>query len=294
MSFDGGYLRTRRALLGGAIAGVAALVANGVGRPAAVEAATDDQAVHKGVVNLTGAITTVSNNTGSALKGVANTSSQNKAGVIGVSSSPHASGIFGQGVFGVSGFGSGATGAGTIGSSSKPGGSGAQGINQSTTGEGVGVKGESKSGGDIGVLGIATASTGSNRRGVVGRGIEGEVTNPDGLAVNGDVSGLGASAVGGNFIGGGPNHSVALKAEGPIKFPSSSGIATIASGQTNVNVTSVHCPAGSKILATLMELPGISNPARLWLAARLNDTSFELLLTAAPDNSVKVAWFIIN
>ena len=100
--------------------------------------------------------------------------------------------------------------------------------------------------------------------------------------------------MGGNFIGGGTNHSVALKADGPIKFPSSSGIATIPSGQTNVNVTGVHVPAGSKILATLMELPGIGNPARLFLATRLSDTSFELLLTAAPDNSVKVAWLVIN
>ncbi len=43
-----------------------------------------------------------------------------------------------------------------------------------------------------------------------------------------------------------------------------------------------------------MELPGVGNPATLLLAARLNDTSFELLMTGAPDNSVKVAWFVIN
>jgi hypothetical protein len=316
MAVEGGDLRTRRAVLSGAIGAVAGFLVNAVGRPAPVEATTDSQAVHKGVVNATGALTTVSNSSGAAIKGVANTSASNMAGVIGVSSSPHASGIFGQGVFGVSGFGSGTTGAGTIGSSSKPGGFGAQGINQSTTGDAVGVKGESKSGNGIGVLGVSNAATGSNRRGVVGRGadvgvsgdgikvgvlglgesvgIEGVVTNLDGIAVHGDVSDLGPSAMGGNFIGGGSNHAAALVADGPIRFPSSSGIATIPSGQTNVNVTGVHVPAGSKILATLMELPGIGNNARLFLATRLSDTSFELLLTAAPDNSVKVAWLVIN
>jgi hypothetical protein len=316
MAVDGADLRTRRAVIGGALGAVAAFAAGAIARPSPVEATTDSQAVHKGVVNSTSAITTISNSSGSAIKGVANTSSQNKAGVIGVSSSPHASGIFGQGVFGVSGFGSGTTGAGTIGSSSMPGGAGAQGINQSTSGEAAGVKGESKSSAGIGVLGTASSATGSNRRGVVGRGaeagvvgdggdvgvlglgeavgIEGDVTNPDGVAVAGDVSGLGPSAVGGSFIGGGANHSLALRADGPVRFPASSGIATIPSGQTNVNVTGVYVPVGSKILATLMELPGIGNHATLQIAARLNDTSFELLLTGAPDNSVKVAWFVIN
>ena len=115
------------------------------------------------------------------------------------------------------------------------------------SGQDIGVSGD---GGDVGVLGLGSSV-----------GVEGVVTNLDGIAITGDVSDLGATAVGGHFIGGGPNHALALKADGPIRFPASSGIATIPSGQTNVNVTGVYCPAGTKILATLMDLPGVGNPA---------------------------------
>jgi hypothetical protein len=141
---------------------------------------------------------------------------------------------------------------------------------------------------DVGWVDVDAVDTDSRRP----RGAQ--LVGDRGIAVHGDVSDLGASAMGGNFIGGGPNHAAALVANGPIRFPSSSGIATIPSGQTNVNVTGVHVPVGSKILATLMELPGVGNNARLFLATRLDDTSFELLLTAVPNNSVKVAWLIIN
>jgi hypothetical protein len=305
--------RSRRALLTAGIGALGALAATAIGRPDPVAADTDTSAVHKGVNNPTSAETRITSSGGIALKGVVNTGTANLAGVAGVSNSPHASGVFGQGVFGVSGFGTGTTGAGVIGSSSKPAGFGVEGINQSTTGNAVGVQGISKSPSGTGVIGRAISGNGgtgvqgiSNGIGVEGSGtnvgvralsdavgFEAQVSNADGVGFQADVSLLGASAVAAEFTGGGANDAIALRARGPVAFPTASGIATIQSGHFNV-VVNTRVPANARILAVLNDLPGIPNNAVVQCAVRLNASQFQIQLTHAPDNNVSVAWFVIG
>jgi hypothetical protein len=43
----------------------------------------------------------------------------------------------------------------------------------------------------------------------------------------------------------------------------------------------------------MQEVPGIANDATVQVCARLNDSSFEILLTGAPDEAVTVAWLIV-
>lgn len=306
---------TRRAILGGAAGAVAGLASRLLGAPGTADAEGDPAAVHKGVNNPTSAVTTITNSSGAAIQGFAATSSPNQAGVIGRSNSPHAAGVFGRGVFGVSGFGTGTTGAGVVGSSSKPRGAGVLGLNQSTGGDASGVRGESKSGSGIGVEGRAAAASGVARRGVLGFGkdagvvgespksgmqafggtvgIEAFASENTGVAVRGDMSDGGPAAIAGHFIGGGPNRAIALKTQGPIQFGGSTGVVTIPAGETNRNVTGVFCPPGSKIFATMQDFPGLTNNATVQLCARLDNNSFEVLLTRAPAEAVRVAWLIV-
>lgn len=235
--------------------------------------------------------------------------------MIGISNSPHASGVFGRGVFGVSGFGLGSTGAGVVGSSSKPGGFGLLGLNQSASGEAVGVSGQSKGESGIGVEGRATGASGTARRGVLGFGKDagvvgespkaavqafgGEVgvdafaSDSTGVAVRGDVREGGPFAIAGRFIGGGSGHAIALQTQGPIEFNGSTGLLTIPASETNANVTGVYCPFGSKIFATLQTQPGIVNHETVQTCFRINDTSFEVLLTGRTTDSVTVAWLVV-
>lgn len=305
---------TRRAVLGGAIGAVAGFAGRLMGPPNSAAAAGDPDAVHKGVNNPTSAVTTITSS-GTALQGITNTSTANKAGLVGISSSPHASGVFGKGVFGVSGFGLGTTGAGVVGSSSKPGGFGLLGLNQAGSGDAVGVSGQSKGDSGIGVEGRSIGATGNARRGVLGFGKDagvvgespkvamqafgGEVgvdafaSDTDGVAIRGDVRDGGHNAVAGRFLGGGPNHAFALATEGPITFGTSAGIVTIPAGETNANVTGVYCPAGSKIFATLQTSPGVTSTVAVQLCFRINDTSFEVLLTGQATDAVTVAWLVV-
>ena len=153
---------------------------------------------------------------------------------------------------------------------------------------GVGVEGV---GGGIGVQG-----TGSNV-GVRALGdaiaVEALVTAGDGVGFLADVSDLGPLAVAGKFVGGGANSAVAISARGPVEFPTASGMATVPSGQSFVVVTT-RVPADARILAVLNQQPGISNHATVQCAERLTATSFQIQLTVAPANNVKVAWFLLG
>jgi hypothetical protein len=126
-----------------------------------------------------------------------------------------------------------------------------------------------------------------------GIAVEAIVTAGDGVGFKADVSDLGALAVAGKFIGGGANHAVAVSARGPVEFLTASGVATVPNGQTFV-VVSTRVPSDARILAVLNQQPGVGNKATVQCAERLNATSFQIQLTAAPSNAVKVAWFVIG
>jgi len=309
--------RTRRAVLLGAFGAVAALAGHAIARPETVLAVTDGQAVHKGVNNSASATTSITNTSGTAIKGVANTSTQGTHGVLGSSSSPHGGGVKGFGVFGVLGFATGSQGAaGVYGQTSAANSFGMQGQNLATSGDAVGVQGVTKSPTGIGVVGIANAASGTNRRGVVGRGdesgvvgfgvdhgvlglgaavgVEGSVTNADGIAIRADVSDLGAQAVAAFFTGGGTNDALALKTDGPVRFIGSSGTATVPNGTNQVTVnTGVKLTSSSKILCTLLALPGGTTTIQA-AEPSVGGTSFVLRLTDNTTQAVKLAWFVIS
>ena len=124
-------------------------------------------------------------------------------------------------------------------------------------------------------------------------GVDAFASDTDGVAIRGDVRDGGHNAVAGRFLGGGPNHAFALATEGPITFGTSAGIVTIPAGETNANVTGVYCPAGSKIFATLQTSPGVTSTVAVQLCFRINDTSFEVLLTGQATDAVTVAWLVV-
>ena len=144
--------------------------------------------------------------------------------------------------------------------------------------------------------GIGVQGTGTNI-GVRALGdaiaFEALVTAGDGVGFQADVSGLGTNAIAGKFVGGGPNNALALSARGPVEFPTASGVATVQAGHSFV-VVSTRVPADARILAVLNEQPGVGNRATVQCAERLNASSFQIQLTLAPDNPVKVAWFVIG
>jgi len=107
------------------------------------------------------------------------------------------------------------------------------------------------------------------------------------------VSALGPGAVGGQFIGGGPNYGYALSTRGPIEFLNTSGTATVHAGDHFV-VVNARVPTDAMILAVMNSDPGIGNHAQVQFAVRLSATQFQIQMSAAPANSVKVGWFVLG
>jgi hypothetical protein len=196
MAIDTTSPRTRRAILVGALGGLALLIPGGLGRPL-IARAGDGDVVHVGDV-LTGTrITTIGTTQGMAFQGVssahedgvgvvgrASATSGTTVGVSGINDSPEGYGVVGN-AHATSG-----PATGVMGITNSPDGAGVAGMARATDGSSQGVFGLSDATEGIGVFGMATALTG-RAAGVVGRS-----ASPDGAGVEGKAEGGAIGVIG--------------------------------------------------------------------------------------------------
>jgi hypothetical protein len=293
MAVEVSSVRSRRALLVGAVGGMAALVGHAIGKPEAALGAD----VVLGGTNTTNATTTIQNT--SNLATVLNVTSskavalaargdagallvgRDSPGVTGIQLSglgaarvsSERSGVVGRGEdsgvrgssknkVGVLGF------AGGDGPSSMPPNAGVYGW---STGEGIAAS--------FGVLGRSTAPLGY---GVFGTSNTG--TGVQGFTKNGN-------AVAATVTSGGNGRALAVS--GRVLF-SSSGIATVGAGNTQKLVDpGIALTNQSKVLATVMGNPGANVVLRRVIVDAATD-KFTIVLSGAAANDSTVAWFVLD
>jgi hypothetical protein len=300
---------TRRSLFRLGLAGLAALAAHAIGRPASVEAATGGNFI-LGQANTASATTQVSTTSGRGLEGdtsdagasgvfgQATATTGTPAGVYGTASADlgtgvwgvgaltvtsNSTGVYGDGDVGVQGFGSigtmGTSDAGTglygfSGLAALPAAPGHVGIfGASSYNDGYGVWGRNVGSG-YGLLGESSSGIGLRADSTAGYG--GFVSTNTGTAIYAIANAAGGTA---------------LQVNGPAKF-SRSGIATVAGGTSSVAVSSVPLSASSLVLAT----PQL-NVAGLYVQAvvpNIAGSSFTIYLSKAVPGATPVAWFVAN
>jgi hypothetical protein len=268
MAIDTDSARSRRALLGAAIGGAAAVAAGAL--PASV-VASDPNDVVLGANNTTATRTVVTRTdaTGStgenaALAGV-NTAA-NGMGLYG-----KADGQFGQGVFGQ------APGAGVVGLSE---GTGVSGIGQAAQG----VLGNSPSNtGVLGFSGGAPFPTAKAKTGVYGKAAQ----DSSAVGVLGESgAGVGVQGVAANVAG------YAFRGSGRVRLDKVSGVATIAAGKTSVIVTpGVDVTAQSFVLLT----PGTNIGSRaLWFTTDATNDRVTIRMNKSRSSVTPIAWLLLS
>jgi len=329
MAIDQTSARSRRAILAAGLGGLVATVASALGRPPAVRAGSDGDVVLGDLNSTTGSTQILATTPGDALfvnnsstgVGIAGNSassagvyatsdssyglwgiSQQSYGVYGQSSSTAAiygdsishPGVVGHsdntiGVSGVSPNGNGVVGSsgvgtGVVGTSNA---TDRAGVSGSTGGDATGVLGYSGSS----VPATAPAKTGvygeaaqdASAKGVwgkttTGHGVQGTATS--GTALYGSTAGL--------------KKGLALRTIGRVRFDSSVGIATIASGTKSVTVTpGINLVTTSAVVATLQGNPGGSMTVQRVEVDAAADT-FTIYLTANAATTVTVAWHVFG
>ena len=272
--------RTRRAVLMGGVAGVAATVAAAVGRPLPVRAGVPIP-VLLGEPNDSTALTTIHNTAmdGPAFRGIATGTA---TGTQGISQS-------GRGLYGGSETGNGLF-ADTASSSA------AAGVGQAYAG-GCGLHGYS--GGvelpnptsKTGVYGEANqdaTAMGVHGKSTAGRGVFGQATS--GYGVRG-LAGSGTALYGATSA---PAIGTALRTVGKVRFDNSVGIATIRAGAKSKMVSpGLDLTTSSAVVATLQgSAGGTTTVHRVVVDAAAN--TFRIYLTAKANSKVKVAWHAFN
>ncbi len=170
--------RTRRAILVGAIGGVAGLAAGVLGRPLPVSAANGD-AVKVGKSHTGSNTTFISSSDTPAFRARTTTNSGNATGIQGETADSNGNGVVGMATA------SSGTPAGVRGQTNAPSGAGVYGV-----GPGRGVSGTSTGTAGRGALGVATATTGD------ARGVHGQSASTAGIGVSGHVSATTGSTIG--------------------------------------------------------------------------------------------------
>ena len=294
MAIDVTAPRSRRAVLGALIGGLAATAANAVGRPAAA-LATDGQPVIQGQTN-TGSLSTVvavANTT--ALQGVTDAPTGNNYGVRGRSTSTTGSGVVGQVTastgqnYGVRGFASSGEGAGVRGEGPFYG---VQGDATDDGLPGVGVRGHT-AGNGAGVIGYVGAgyeyqqktgvhgqSNDSGTFGVVGRSLHGtavEGRTDDGIAVRAYTS---------------TPAGTALKVDGTTRF-SRSGKKNVLAGQSTALVTGIPLTSSSLVFATIQGTGAAGLYVR-GVSVSITNSRFTIRLSQNVASNTPVAWFVVN
>jgi hypothetical protein len=214
-------IQSRRALLGGGLGALAALVVQALTRPLPVAAAD----VVLGGQNTTNGITRITNTAGTGFRGTGTSvgvdgraSNSTGLGVYGV-----VSGVSGEGVRGTNSASSGDA-VGVSGRSSSPDGKGVEGLNFATTGDAAGVHGRSASGAGFAVFGLNTATSNP------AIGVYGESRATAGVGVRGYVPA--------NVVGSG-GYGVLGETESPVSVGvagRSPGIGMLADGDTQTGI----------------------------------------------------------
>jgi hypothetical protein len=294
MAVEVDAVRSRRAVIAGALGGAMALAAHALGRPMAARAGIDGDVV-LGASNTTTTMTTVTS-TGA---GIALKARGTSAGVWGESTNS----------VGVAGIGQ--IGAGVHGASYATNRPGVQGV---ALGAGTGVFGRSGGYEDIltpaktGVYGFADqddSAVGVLGQSVAGRGVEGSATtgrgvfgvagtgrgvhghSPSGQGVRGDAtSGTGVYAL--------ASTGWALRAVGRVKLDKAAGIASIAKGWRSVLVDpGIALSSTSVVVATLRSSAGGSIAVHRVVVDATADT-FRIYLTANATVAATVSWIVVN
>jgi hypothetical protein len=266
---------SRRAILATAVGGLAALVAQALGRPAAIRGA-DGDAVTAGRDTGASNTTRVTTSGGNGLMGI--TSDTGGTGVYG---SGGQMGLFGTATenysFGVRGYTNSAYGKGGSFTGNGPSGIGSE----ATAWYGNGAYGAST----LGVFPIAPVKTGvygyadhdASARGVLGQ-------STIGLGVHGyATSGVGVRAQAGS--------GTALQVLGKATF-SRSGRLALAAGQSSIAKSGVPLTSASMVLAVLQ-----TNRSGIYVRAVVpspSTSSFRIYLNAAVPGTTNVAWFVLN
>jgi hypothetical protein len=215
---------------------------------------------------------------------LADSSTSNGKGSVGVWGHGKNYGVMGEGFnggHGVLGLGGSSGGAGVVGAA----GTGGDGVQGSGDGSGSGVTGRGGNGGGAGVAGNGGGSDGN---GVLGIGAaSGVIGGGRGNGVYGSTSlAVGAGVLAEHTAGGD-----ALKVSGKASF-SRSGTVTVPAGKSSVTKPGVALTAASLVLATLQQ-----HAAGVYVLAAVPNvagSSFTVYLSKAVPASTKVAWFVIN
>jgi hypothetical protein len=319
--------QSRRALLGGGLGALAALVVQAMTRPLPVAAAD----VVLGGTNTTNHVTTIVNTSGTGLKGQGTAvgvygETEGEGGAIGVEG--HALASTG-GTMGVRGTSDSVTGVGVKGVAMGEGGVGVEGFGGRAAVQGItdfphgsAVRGQARlanPGADAngvvgfaaGPLGVGVRGLGTNGTGVAGfaglvgdtlpapadTGVYGQSTRADGFGVMGRNAD--GTAIDGETIDGiaikiaATGNGTALEAMGPVKF-SSAGLDTIATGTNAKQVApGVDLNSQSKVLVTLNGNPGAGiSVQRVGINGTTNQ--FTVFLTANATADAKFSWFVIS
>jgi hypothetical protein len=284
MTADATDLRSRRALLAGALGAAVATVASAIGRPVPASAATGDEVLAGKTTESTGptilrapgpvlVVQSTAAHTSSTLSGNATGTTGSATGVSGQGSGPHD-----RGVAGTAGSNTGKN-FGVYGRSASPDGAGVMGQSSG----GTGVVGSSSDAFDVaspqrrtGVYGYGPfdkTSKGVWGRANAGRGVMGEAT-----------SGVGVYAVAGT--GG-----TALYVAGPAGF-SRSGLVGVPAGASSYTKTGIALKSGSLVLAVVNQ-----DVAGVWVqrvVPNVAGSSFTIHLNKTAPVTTRVAYFVIG
>lgn len=302
-------LRSRRAVLGGAVAAGAAGIASTLLATASPAGASepDGTPLIVGQVNQATSSTELDNTTGPCfnLSSTSGTVLQcfDQSGTSGVAVSgysPDGTSVSGTSFGGGTGvWGSSTSGVGTVGqSNSSYGVSGTTGYPDPTQVGGAGVIGMDQSNaGSVGVLGTSQNGVGVNGTSNAGHGVYGQTSGDGFSAVYADDQstggGYGVSAYSDTGVAllanAGTTSATALQVAGRSVF-STAGVATVASGKKSVTVPVDTAAASSAVIATLQQLQGDLHV----LAATAHAGSITITLSAAASAARKVAYFVIG
>jgi hypothetical protein len=164
-----------------------------------------------------------------------------------------------------------------------------------------GLEGHTHTKGKSGVAGI-DFSTVKGTNGVYGQTNHGNgvfgigIGGGNGVGAHSNTSGFSAiNAVdsapsGGTAVFAQSAHGLAIHAEGKVKFPSSSGVATVDGGQRTATVQVGGMTASCKVFATIQRpQSGVHIEG-----AEPGDESFTLTLSTHPSEPLLVAWFVLE
>jgi hypothetical protein len=182
-----------------------------------------------------------------------------------------------------------------VGITSEDDGTGVAGWATHPTGSTTGVNGESESPGGFGVTGHARAPTGKatgvwgSTSSTSGRGVVGTASHNRGTTYG--VYGQSLSRAGVGVFGQGTPTGLALQAAGRVKF-STSGVATIAAGNTRITVTpGVDVTSRSFVLLT----PRVNLGGRdLWFSTNATYNKFSIRMSSKRSSGTKVAWLLLG